>query len=48
MKNPFGDFYEQIVSNPEQLLYPVIHVLAMLAAVALAWCIYNKVIERIE
>jgi len=48
MKNPFKEFYQQIVSNPEQLLYPVIHVLAMLVAGALAWWIFNKVMEKIE
>ncbi len=48
MKNPFSEFYEQIILNPQKLLYPIVQVLAMLLAAGLAWWIYNKVIGRIE
>ncbi len=48
MKNPFSEFYEQIILNPQKLLYPIVQVLAMLLAAGLTWWIYNKVIGRIE
>ncbi len=48
MKNPFSEFYEQIIVNPQELLYPIVQVLAMLVAGGLAWWIYNKVIGKIE
>ena len=48
MKNPIKALYDQIVSNPERLLYPVVEVLAIFVAAALAWWIYNMVIGKIE
>lgn len=48
MKDPFKGLYDQIVLNPERLLYPVMKVLGIFVAAALAWWIYNMVIGKIE
>ena len=48
MKIPFKEYYDKIVSNPEQFMNAAVYVLALFAVGAVAWWIFNLVMNRLE
>ena len=48
MKIPFKEYYQAVVSHPEKFLNAAVYILALFAVGAVAWWIFNVVMNRLE
>ena len=48
MKIPYKQYYDQILSDPQQFLMPAVNLVAVFLALAVSWWIVNIVVNRLQ
>ncbi|HDZ90163.1 MAG: mechanosensitive ion channel family protein [Deltaproteobacteria bacterium] len=48
MDIPFKEYYQKIISQPEEFLNPMVHILGIVVAGAVTWWVFNMVMGRVR